>query len=147
MDFIAEIVLGYSDHMLSKKIETEDFTIIRYRDDYRIFVHNPEDGKKKQIHTKFSDLPNTELLDIWLQRIVIAPKNKKTYSNINFSGKLCQYVSNVDNVDNNQIWNSEWLECKKLLNVMKQTPIINKSKLHKLSTVINNNEVNLFYNY
>ena len=45
MDFIAEIVLKYSDLELSKKLEAledKDFKIIRYRDDYRIFVNNPE---------------------------------------------------------------------------------------------------------
>ena len=40
MDFIAEIVLGYADKMLLNKIEEagiEEFKILRYRDDYRIF--------------------------------------------------------------------------------------------------------------
>jgi hypothetical protein len=45
MDFIAEIVLGYVDLELHNKIEDfeiEDFEIIRYRDDYRIFSNNPQ---------------------------------------------------------------------------------------------------------
>jgi len=45
MDFIAEMVLNYADLLLSKKIENQfdkdDYKIIRYRDDYRIFVNNP----------------------------------------------------------------------------------------------------------
>jgi hypothetical protein len=45
MDFIAEIVLNYADLLLSQKITKKfllsDFKIIRYRDDYRIFVNNP----------------------------------------------------------------------------------------------------------
>ncbi len=47
MDFIAEIVLGYADLKLSKKISKsiKDYQIIRYRDDYRIFVNNPQDGE------------------------------------------------------------------------------------------------------
>lgn len=45
MDFIAEIVLGYADFQLSEKISnTIDFKILRYRDDYRIFVNNLSDG-------------------------------------------------------------------------------------------------------
>jgi hypothetical protein len=47
MDFIAEMVLGYADISLSQKIKeskAEDFRILRYRDDYRIFVNNPQDG-------------------------------------------------------------------------------------------------------
>lgn len=53
MDFIAEIVLGYIDTQLVEKINKStneqadiDYKIIRYRDDYKIFVHNPTDGEK-----------------------------------------------------------------------------------------------------
>jgi RNA-directed DNA polymerase len=54
MDFIAEMVLGYADILLDKKIkETEstetpitNYQIIRYRDDYRIFTNDPQDGEK-----------------------------------------------------------------------------------------------------
>jgi len=45
MDFIAEMVLGYTDFELSEKIKQaniEDYQIIRYRDDYRIFSNNPQ---------------------------------------------------------------------------------------------------------
>jgi len=49
MDFIAEIVLGYVDLELSIKIEEagiEDFQILRYRDDYRIFTNNPQSAEE-----------------------------------------------------------------------------------------------------
>ena len=49
MDFIAEIVLGYADTQLSKKIEEEgikNYQVLRYRDDYRIFTNNPRSGEK-----------------------------------------------------------------------------------------------------
>lgn len=52
MDFIAEIVLGYADAKLSFKIKAynrkgtkdriEDYHILRYRDDYRIFATNQQ---------------------------------------------------------------------------------------------------------
>ncbi|MGA1933103.1 RNA-directed DNA polymerase [Arcobacter sp. YIC-464] len=45
MDFIAEIVLGYADSELSEKIvdiPQNDYHILRYRDDYRIFTNNPQ---------------------------------------------------------------------------------------------------------
>ena len=48
MDFIAEMVLGYMDVLIAKKIADLpicDYKIIRYRDDYRIFVHNEIDGQ------------------------------------------------------------------------------------------------------
>ncbi|MFZ2226763.1 MAG: RNA-directed DNA polymerase [Candidatus Moraniibacteriota bacterium] len=48
MDFIAEIVLGYADMQLSDKLKKElrekKFHILRYRDDYRIFVNDVADG-------------------------------------------------------------------------------------------------------
>lgn len=48
MDFIAEMVLGYADMLLTEKIDNQivDYKIIRYRDDYRVFVNNPRDGEK-----------------------------------------------------------------------------------------------------
>lgn len=47
MDFIAEIVLKYADLQLSDrlhtlKLDSEEYKILRYRDDYRIFVNNTE---------------------------------------------------------------------------------------------------------
>lgn len=49
MDFIAEIVLGYIDKILSEKLDEQQiskYKILRYRDDYKIFVHNPNEGEK-----------------------------------------------------------------------------------------------------
>ncbi len=50
MDFIAEMVLGYADTELASKIEcsekVENYQILRYRDDYRIFVNRPKDGEE-----------------------------------------------------------------------------------------------------
>ncbi|WP_084650930.1 RNA-directed DNA polymerase [Runella zeae] len=45
MNFIAEMILGYADLELSKKINEanlQDYEILRYRDDYRIFSNNPQ---------------------------------------------------------------------------------------------------------
>lgn len=48
MDFIAEMVLGYVDELLTGKIKEnniDNYFILRYRDDYRIFVNSTNDGK------------------------------------------------------------------------------------------------------
>ena len=48
MDFIAEIILGYADLQLGKKLKEnniEDYCILRFRDDYRIFAKNEFDLK------------------------------------------------------------------------------------------------------
>lgn len=44
MDFIAEMVLNYVDAVLTVKLKEikENYKIIRYRDDYRVFVNNPQ---------------------------------------------------------------------------------------------------------
>jgi len=68
MDFIAEMVLGYADLILSlkiskynkteKKYRIEDYQILRYRDDYRIFATNQETVVKiaKLLTETLSDL-------------------------------------------------------------------------------------------
>lgn len=48
MDFLAGMVLGHADHELTEKINKNsitDYHILRYRDDYRIFVNNPGAGQ------------------------------------------------------------------------------------------------------
>ncbi|MFP4023005.1 MAG: RNA-directed DNA polymerase [Thiohalospira sp.] len=45
MDFLAEIVLGYGDLLLTKRLNSlgiNDYKILRYRDDYRIFSNSPQ---------------------------------------------------------------------------------------------------------
>ncbi len=48
MDFISEMVLGYADQQLSDKLDRSgvtEYRILRYRDDYRVFVNNPQVGE------------------------------------------------------------------------------------------------------
>ena len=52
-DFIAELVLGYADSLLSKKLTDESITeykILRYRDDYRIFSNKKDELEKIAFH-------------------------------------------------------------------------------------------------
>lgn len=54
MDFIAELVLGFVDELISAKLETaDDFQILRYRDDYRIFTNS--DVRAEEILKTVSD--------------------------------------------------------------------------------------------
>lgn len=49
MDFIAEIVLGYVDELLDASLKAghiTDYYIIRYRDDYRIYVNDSSIGER-----------------------------------------------------------------------------------------------------
>lgn len=48
MDFVSELVLGYADLELSERLKAAgitEFRILRYRDDYRIFVQSPQIGE------------------------------------------------------------------------------------------------------
>ena len=48
MDFISEMVLGYADLQLNKRLSANgiaDYRILRYQTDYRIFVNNPQVGE------------------------------------------------------------------------------------------------------
>lgn len=49
MDLIGEMILSYADSELKDKIDREkigDYQILRYRDDYRIFVRTRQDGEE-----------------------------------------------------------------------------------------------------
>lgn len=61
MDFVAELVLGYIDLLLDEKLRAEGverYFILRYRDDYRIFVNDSSVGEKiiKELTTILSDM-------------------------------------------------------------------------------------------
>lgn len=64
LDLIAELVLGYVDLELSRKLSKnriQEFQIVRYRDDYRIFVNDSRTGER------ILKLLTEELLDIGLK--------------------------------------------------------------------------------
>ena len=75
MDLIAEIVLSYADLCLSIRLKNilvkKDFYILRYRDDYRIFVNNP------QIADEIIKILTEVLIDLGLK----LNSNKTTFSN------------------------------------------------------------------
>ncbi|WP_413432284.1 RNA-directed DNA polymerase [Crateriforma spongiae] len=63
MDFIAEMVLGYADMELTQQLDEigyafDEFTILRYRDDYRIFTTGTENAEEilRVLTTVLSDL-------------------------------------------------------------------------------------------
>ena len=269
MDFIAEMVLGYADLKLTEKIgETiSDYHILRYRDDYRIFVNNPKDGEmiikyitevmiglglklhpnktkasedviesaikkdklnwlyRKQIakslqkrlfiihnhaktfpnsgslavalknfykkiakktkiredvlplisivvdivfrnprtypmcsailsklltfiedtnykneimgkiKKKFTQIPNTGYLQIWLQRVTLSIS-----SEISYDEPICKIVYG----DKGLIWNHDWIKAKKLLKILDKNNVVDQNQINKLSPVIKMQEVELF---
>lgn len=88
----------------------------------------------KKILNKFKKLPNTGIMQLWLQRITIKLGNGYEYSE-----SLCNKV-----VDNSVIiWNSDWLTTK-LKNKLNSYSLTNKKRIDELSPVISVEEVSLF---
>ena len=101
MDFIAEIVLGYVDSLLTEelnKLNIVDYKILRYRDDYRVFTNNPFESE--QIAKKLSEI----LSDIGLK--LNADKTKASDNVIKNSIKADKryWISNKRITENKQKW-------------------------------------------
>ena len=85
MDFIAEMVLGYIDTLLSQRIKENnisDYHILRYRDDYKIFVNNPHTGERilkiiTEVLAEFGMKPNTLKTNTYDNIILNAIKKDK----------------------------------------------------------------------
>ena len=101
MDLIAEIVLGYVDSLLTEelnKLKIEDYKILRYRDDYRVFTNNPFESEK--IAKKLSEI----LSDIGLK--LNADKTKASDNVIKNSIKADKryWIRNKRITENKQKW-------------------------------------------
>lgn len=87
----------------------------------------------KKITNKLKNVPNTNFIDIWLQRLTLLIDPKLEYSD-----PLCKKV-----YDNEQtIWNSSWMR-----NPINENDIINRNEIKKLKLAIPKKDVILFGNY
>lgn len=84
-----------------------------------------------KIKDKFSQLPNTAYLNIWLQRITL-----KVDPSITYSGKLCKKV--LDNTV--QIWNSDWLN-PKLKKILEESEVIKLDVIEKMDITLSDKEL------
>jgi len=83
-----------------------------------------------KIKNKFSQLPNTSYLNIWLQRLTI-----KIDPAISYSGKLCEKV-----IDRNlAVWNSDWLNVK-FKKIIEETEIIKNEAIEKMEIIFSEKE-------
>ena len=96
------------------------------------------DEKKKlyldKVRRKFSDLPNTSFLDIWLQRIYA-----KVGCEDDFAASLCKLARG----ETVAIWNSEWLDT----NIKKQIEacsLIDSAKMNQKTFIVEQVEVDAF---
>lgn len=102
------------------------------------------DDIKINIFTKlvrrFDRIPNTGLVDIWLQRIAIT---NEALREVKFQETLCGIVSGENSIKNDMLWESAWLN-KKLKDIVLNTAIIDVNELRKLKPIIEVNEISLF---
>ena len=83
-----------------------------------------------KIKNKFSQLPNTSYLNIWLQRLTI-----KIDPAISYSGKLCEKV-----IDRSlPIWNSDWLNVK-FKKIVEETEIVKNELIEKMEIIFSEEE-------
>lgn len=86
------------------------------------------------IVSRFSELPNTGLMEIWLQRITLLTERDKEYDEL-----LCRKVYNPDT----ELWNSDWLN-DSMKDIINTTSIIDEGVIEGLPPVIEVREVDLF---
>lgn len=98
-------------------------------------IDSRKDKKKiiKRVYNKFQQIPNSDLLHIWLQRLTV-----KIDTSLKYEELICKKV--LDN--NEQIWNVDWLN-NELKNKIEKTPIIVEKKVKTLKAVISKSELKL----
>lgn len=89
----------------------------------------------KKIQKKFAKVPNTGLVEIWLQRLSL-----KIGHDIFFEEDLCGVVLGAEV----EIWNSEWILNNKYKAFIKAQMILDKEKLEELQPVMEPKEIDLF---
>jgi hypothetical protein len=96
-----------------------------------------------RIRKRFSAIPNTRLLDLWLQRI--APEIMCEYD-----CELAKLASAVFNEmpypRNEKVWNSTWVEDPMLKEIINSTPIVDYDELKKMPRIVPPSETALYLN-
>jgi hypothetical protein len=90
-----------------------------------------------KITNKFSSIPNTGLLDIWLQRAIY-----NSNPNRKFLEPLTELVTK-QRYPGNKIWDSTWLK-DELKDIVIGTPIVDKKELDTMKPFITKEETALF---
>ena len=96
---------------------------------------NIKQGITEKILRKFNSLPNTEYLNIWLQRILYP---------IGIGLPYIGLLTNIVEGKTNLPWCFDWITDTGLCNKLKQQTIINRSILNSISTTIPENEIDIF---
>lgn len=97
---------------------------------------SPDEKKSiiKNIKSKFELLPNTEYVEIWLQRLTLPYSRSSEYNS-----SLCKKVREPESIN---IWNSEWFAQSFDENLM-----IDEKEIESLLEVISIDQIDLFNEY
>ena len=101
-------------------------TLLKFVDD-----KNKVDIIINSILKKFDDLPNADLVEIWIQNISVRSDRTKVYKNL-LSKKIAG--------DNTMLWNSDWLKPEKRIN---EILLIDEVKISELQPKYTLNDFNL----
>lgn len=99
--------------------------------------------KRKQLASrivrKFETIPNTGLLDIWLQRVTFPEDPTRKYAE-----KFCKLVTLGGYPGNGTIWSLEWLAEPVIKKIITETKIIDTAELARMTTVVDRTETDSF---
>lgn len=95
----------------------------------------------KKIIKKFNEVPNTDLIDVWLQRIT----DVKNINNYTFSSVITEVA--LGKLDNGSLWNSDWLNVgdRKRINIVKVSDLKEIIDDGKFSPIITREEFELYH--
>ena len=90
----------------------------------------------KDIVKKMTTDFDSGMFQIWLNRIVSKYPNINT---IKFTEKMCKL-----SLQNNELFNYDFVNSKKIKNIIKKNPIFNQNEFNQLNNLIDKEEVGLF---
>jgi hypothetical protein len=108
----------------------------------KLLTFVPDNEKEEIIDkliTRFDSIPNTGLVDLWLQRITITIGgiSRKT-----FDETLCDIVKNASKMSSD-LWDISWLQ-QRFQNIFNKVRIVDDERIVQLSPVISIEEIELF---
>ena len=92
----------------------------------------------ERVLKKFTRIPNTGHLEVWLQRIALSIHDSQA-----FGEPLCRLASGKK-ID---LWNNQWIDSKKLKALLSADRIVSQVELSNLKPVIPREEVQVFGGY
>ncbi|ULG71971.1 RNA-directed DNA polymerase [Macrococcus brunensis] len=102
-----------------------------------VFINQLKEKNQKEVIDKIikktSDIPNVDLVNIWLQRLTIKDNRSKQYET-----DLCKFIDG----DKSDIFNNSWIKTKK--HIIDSKTIIDENYISAMDNVIKPHEVSVF---